>query len=380
MEVILSNARVVTADQDFDGTVAVRDGKIVSVDDGRSGLSHAKDLGGDYLIPGLVDLHTDALEKQMMPRPHVSWNPTAATIAHDALTATAGMTTVFEALAAGASVAHPERNETLKPMIESLHKTQEDGLLRGEHFVHLRCEVTNPMVMELFHKVIDHPLIRFISVNDHAPGHRQYPDMDYYRKKHMKNYGLNDEEMDRFVEDLLEQSQKHGPQRRAEILETGKLKNIPAASHDDRTVEEVEQAVAEEMVVAEFPITYEATDLARQCGLQVLAGGPNLVRGGSHHPGNLLTGDLAKRRSLDILASDYVPISLIQGIFKLTEDEFGFSLSDAVNIGSKNPAKAAGLTDRGEIAPGKRADLVQVKVVGGIPVVRRVWVRGVRVA
>jgi alpha-D-ribose 1-methylphosphonate 5-triphosphate diphosphatase len=112
----------------------------------------------------------------------------------------------------------------------------------------------------------------------------------------------------------------------------------------------------------------------------VLAGGPNLVRGGSHHPGNLLTGDLAKRRSLDILASDYVPISLIQGVFKLTEKEFGFSLSEAVNIGSKNPAKAAGLMDRGEIATGKRADLAQVKVVEGIPVVRRVWVRGTRVA
>ena len=380
METILTNAHVVTADEDFDGTVVIADGGIVGVDRSNSQSAGADDLDGDYLIPGLVDLHTDALEKQMMPRPHVTWNTTAATIAHDALTTTAGMTTVFEALAAGASVAHPERNETLKPMIESLHKTQEAGLLRGEHFVHLRCEVTNPMVMELFHQVIDHPLIRFMSVNDHAPGHRQYPDLDYYRKKHMKSYGLNEEEMDKFVEEISEQSHKYGAQRRAELIKTGHAKNIPAASHDDRTPEEVEQAVREGMVMAEFPITYEATDLARERGLQVLAGGPNLVRGGSHHPGNLLTGDLAKRRSLDILASDYVPISLIQGIFKLTEAEFGFTLPDAINIGSKNPAKAAGLTDRGEIAPGKRADLAQVKVVEGIPVVRRVWVRGARVA
>jgi alpha-D-ribose 1-methylphosphonate 5-triphosphate diphosphatase len=380
VETIFTNARVITADEDFDGTVVIANGKITNVERGKSTTANAEDLDGDYLIPGLVDLHTDALEKQMMPRPHVTWNTTAATIAHDALTTTAGMTTVFESLGVGASVAHPERNETLKPMIESLHNSQKKELLRGEHFVHLRCEITNPMVMELFHQVIDHPLIHFISVNDHSPGHRQYPDMDYYRKKHMKNYSLNEAEMDTFVEDLLEQSQKFGPQRRAEILEAGRKKNIPAASHDDRTAEEVEQAVEEGMVVAEFPITYDAADLAREHGLQVLAGGPNLVRGGSHHPGNLLTGDLAKRRSLDILASDYVPISLIQGIFKLTEKEFGFSLSEAVNIGSKNPAKAAGLTDRGEIAAGKRADLAQVKVVEGIPVVRRVWVRGTRVA
>jgi alpha-D-ribose 1-methylphosphonate 5-triphosphate diphosphatase len=380
METVLTNARVILADDEFDGTVILNDDVIDSVGQGKSRTAGAEDLQGDYLIPGLVDLHTDALEKQMMPRPNVSWNPIAATIAHDALTTTSAITTVFESLAAGASVAHPERNETLKPMIEGLQKTQQSGLLRGEHLVHLRCEVTNPMVMELFHEVIDHPLIRFMSVNDHAPGHRQYPDMDYYRKKHMKNYGLDEKEMDAFVEVILGQSQKFGAHRRTELVEASHARNIPTASHDDRTVEEVEQAVEDGMVVAEFPITFDAAELARKRGLKVLAGGPNLCRGGSHHPGNLLTGDIAKRGFLDILVSDYVPISLVQGLFMMTNAEFGFSVPDAIRIGSKNPAAAAGLTDRGEIAPGKRADLAQVKLVDGIPVVRRVWVRGERVA
>ena len=200
--------------------------------------------------------------------------------------------------------------------------------------------------------------------------------MDYYRKKYMKNYGLDDEELDKHVYNILEQSKKYGPQRRAELVEIGHAKGIPAASHDDRTIEDIEQAAEEGMVMVEFPTTIEAADAAREHGLQILAGGPNLVRGGSHHPGNPLTGDLAKRRTLDILASDYVPLSLIQGIFMLTEAEFGFALPDAVNTGSINPAKAAGFTDRGEIAAGKRADVAQVKVVDGIPVVRRVWVRG----
>ena len=380
METILTNAHVVTAEEAFVGTVVIADSQITDIVRGASQAAGAEDLEGDYLLPGLIDLHTDALEKQMMPRPHVTWNSTAAIIAHDALTTTAGITTVFEALAAGANLAHPERNETLKPMIEGLHKTQENGILRGEHFVHLRCEITDPMVMELFHQVIDHPMIRFVSVNDHTPGCRQYPDIDYYRKKHMKNYGYDDEEMDKFIDEISEQSQKYGAQRRAELVETSHAKGIPAASHDDRTIEEIEQAAEEGMVMVEFPITIEAADAARERGLQILAGGPNLVRGGSHHPGNPLTGDLAKRRSLDILASDYVPFSLILGIFKLTEAEFGFSLPDAVNTGSKNPAKAAGFTDRGEIAAGKRADVAQVRVVDGIPVVRRVWVRGQRVA
>ncbi|MBE90115.1 MAG: phosphonate metabolism protein PhnM [Rhodospirillaceae bacterium] len=380
METVLTNARVVTANEEFDGTVVLKDGIIGSVERGQSQVSGAEDLNGNYLIPGLVDLHTDALEKQMMPRPNVSWNPIAATIAHDALTTTSAITTVFESLAAGASVAHPERNETLKPMIDGLHETQNKGLLRGEHHVHLRCEITNPMVMDLFRDVIDHPSIRFMSVNDHAPGHRQYPDMDYYRNKHMKNYGFNDKEMDTFVAEVQEQSKEFGPKRRAELVEAAHLRGIPAASHDDRTAEEVELAASEGMVVAEFPITFEAADLARKRGLKVLAGGPNLCRGGSHHPGNLLTGDIAKRRSLDILVSDYVPISLVQGLFKLVSAEFGFSMPEAIAIGSRNPAIAAGLSDRGEIASGKRADLVQVQNVDGIPAVRRVWAKGERVA
>jgi alpha-D-ribose 1-methylphosphonate 5-triphosphate diphosphatase len=186
--------------------------------------------------------------------------------------------------------------------------------------------------------------------------------------------------MDAFVEVILGQSQKFGAHRRTELVEASHARNIPTASHDDRTVEEVEQAVEDGMVVAEFPITFDAAELARKRGLKVLAGGPNLCRGGSHHPGNLLTGDIAKRGFLDILVSDYVPISLVQGLFMMTNAEFGFSVPDAIRIGSKNPAAAAGLTDRGEIAPGKRADLAQVKLVDGIPVVRRVWVRGERVA
>ena len=176
-----TNAHVVTAEAAFDGTVVIADSQITDIERGASQAAGAEDLEGDYLIPGLIDLHTDALEKQMMPRPYVTWNSTTAAIAHDALTTTAGITTVFEALTAGANVAHPERNETLKPMIEGLHKTQENGMLRGEHFVHLRSEITAPMVMELFHQVIDHPLIRFLSVNDHTtrswpvPGHGLLP-------------------------------------------------------------------------------------------------------------------------------------------------------------------------------------------------------------
>jgi alpha-D-ribose 1-methylphosphonate 5-triphosphate diphosphatase len=380
MTTVLTNAQVVTPDRVFAGTVVLEGATIAAVDDGPTRAPGADDLEGDYLIPGMIDLHTDALEKHTMPRPHVKFDTALATVAHDAQTTTAGITTVYESLGAGGTVAHPERDETLMPMLEGLLRTQQAKMLRGEHLVQLRCEITHPNVLEYFEQAVSHPLVRLISINDHAPGHRQYPDVEYYRVKHMRNYGITAAEMDVLVARMVEQSQKHGPARRSAIVERCHARSIPLASHDDRTREEVDLAIREGMAIAEFPISCDAAEHARDHGIQVLSGAPNLVRGSSHHPGNLATKDLARRRLVDILVSDYVPISLLRGALKLTEPEIGWSLPDAVRTVTANPARAAGLTDRGEIVVGKRADLVQVSVIDGLPIVRRVWVRGKRVA
>lgn len=380
MATVLTNAQIVTPHEICTGTLVLDGETIASVDEGVAHSAGTDDLEGDYLIAGMIDLHTDALEKHTMPRPHVTFDTALATVAHDAQTTTAGITTVYESLGAGGTVAHPERDETLIPMLDGLLRTQQSKMLRGEHLVQLRCEITNPRVMEIFAKVIGHPLVRLISINDHAPGHRQYPDIAYYRKKHMRNHGLSEVEMDQHVERLVEQSQKYGPGRRRTIVEQCHARNIPLASHDDRTRDDVDLAIREGMVIAEFPISCEAAEHARDHGLQVLSGAPNLVRGGSHHPGNLATQELASRRLVDILVSDYVPISLLRGAFKLTESGIGWSLPEAVKTVTANPAKAAGLMDRGELAAGKRADIVQVSMIDGLPIVRRVWVRGKRVA
>ncbi len=380
MATVLTNARLVTPQKVWTGTLVLDGETIAAVDDHITHAAGAEDLGGDYLMPGMIDLHTDALEKHTIPRPHVNFEIPLATVAHDAQTTTSGITTVFESLGAGGTVAHPERDETLIPMLDGLLRTQQAKMLRGEHLVQLRCEITNAKVLEIFEQVIGHPLVRLISINDHAPGHRQYPDIPYYRKKHMRNHGLTAEEMDRHVERMVEQSQKYGPARRAAIVEQSRARSIPLASHDDRTRDDVDLAIREGAVIAEFPISCEAAEHARDHGIQVLSGSPNLVRGGSHHPGNLATKDLACRRLVDILVSDYVPISLLRGAFKLTEADIGWSLPDAIMTVTANPARAVGMNDRGELVAGRRADVIQVRVIEGIPIVRRVWIRGARVA
>ena len=155
--------------------------------------------------------------------------------------------------------------------------------------------------------------------------------------------------------------------------------HIPLASHDDTTEENVADAVRDRVSVAEFPTTLEAARGLHEAGIDILMGAPNVVRGGSHS-GNIAAVDLAREGLLDILSSDYIPSSLLMGALQLPEHVPAIGLPAAIRTVTKAPAEAVGLTDRGEVAIGKRADLIRVHVAGHVPVVRSVWREGSRVA
>ncbi len=164
--------------------------------------------------------------------------------------------------------------------------------------------------------------------------------------------------------------------RRA-LAALGRARGLPQASHDDGTLAHIEEARELGMTIAEFPTTVEAAAAARQHEMAVVMGAPNVVRGGSHS-GNISAGALAAEGLLDILSSDYAPVSLLHAAF-LLHGAGGMALPEAVAKVSRNPARALGLDDRGEIAPGKRADLARVCIVNGLPVPRQVWRAGSRV-
>jgi len=164
-----------------------------------------------------------------------------------------------------------------------------------------------------------------------------------------------------------------------EIVALAQEHGIPLASHDDTTEENVSDAVRDRVAVAEFPTTIDAARGLRRAGIGILMGAPNVVRGGSHS-GNIAAIDLAREGLLDILSSDYIPSSLLMAALLLPEQVPSIDLAAAVRTVTKTPAEAVGLADRGEIAVGKRADLIRVHVARGIPVVRSVWREGRRVA
>jgi len=191
-EQILTNARVVTDTEVFMGTVAIRDGVIHDVMQGRSQLPQAQDMQGDYLFPGLVELHTDNLEKYMNPRPGVDWPPESAVLAHDAQVVAAGITTVFDALAIGDVNPKGDRMRQLPIMQQAITQAQDQGHTRAEHRLHLRCELSHEKTLDLFTELVDSPLVQLVSVMDHSPGQRQFVRMEKYREYYMGKNALTD--------------------------------------------------------------------------------------------------------------------------------------------------------------------------------------------
>lgn len=370
------NARIVTRDKVLSGSLEVENGCIADVGHGTSGLA-GTDWAGDWLIPGLIELHTDNLEKHFSPRPGVVWPAIPAVVAHDAQLAASGITTVLDAIALGDVSPRGARREHFEVMLKAIDEARAAGLLRAEHRLHLRCELSSSGVTEVFGSLARERSPAMVSLMDHTPGQRQFTDLGKYREYYQGKYGLSDAEMAAFTARQIDCQQRYSVPNRDAIVAHCRAAGIALASHDDATVAHVEQAAGEGVVLSEFPTSVAAAAAARQRGMAILMGAPNVVRGGSHS-GNISALALAGEGLLDVLSSDYVPASLLHAAF-LVHEKAGWSLPDAVRLVSANPADVAGLHDRGEIAPGKRADFLRVHTRAGIPAIVEAWRSGQRI-
>ncbi|MBL8584969.1 MAG: alpha-D-ribose 1-methylphosphonate 5-triphosphate diphosphatase [Rhizobiaceae bacterium] len=376
-EIVLTNARVVLPDAVIDGTVVIRDGLLAEISEGMSAAGES--LDGDYLIPGLVELHTDHLEGHYAPRPKVRWNPIASVLAHDAQIATSGITTVFDALRVGMYEDTDIGAADMRKLADAIEDSVRHDRVRADHFIHLRCEVSAPDCMDAFAHFEDEPRVRLASLMDHAPGQRQFASFDAYAVYYMGKMKMTDEQFRLYCEKRMAQSEANSARNRQAVADACRERGIVLASHDDATVAHVAEAVDQGIRVAEFPTTTEAARASHEAGMGVLMGAPNVMRGGSHS-GNVSARTLAEAGLLDILSSDYIPFSLIQSAFFLGGVVEGINLPRAVAMVSRNPAEAVGLHDRGAIVAGRRADLVRVRLDEHVPVVRAVWREGRRVA
>src|ERR1700704_1447501 len=379
-ETVIGNARVVLADRVIErGWVAFSGGRVAGFGEGNA-PSRSEDAKGDLIMPGLIELHTDHIEAHYVPRPKVYWDPVAAVVSYDGQLATCGITTVLDSLRVWREEGAEDVDGQAGILADAIRTAREADLLRLEHFLHLRCEVPMPDVVEETKELIGRPDVRLLSLMDHTPGQRQFRDerklRDYYRGK---NGGMTDAELDVLFARRLEHQAAHAEANHRDIVALARSHDTPLASHDDTTSYHVAEAIRDGVSIAEFPTTVETARALHAAGVRVLMGAPNLVRGGSH-AGNVATAELARAGALDVLSSDYVPASLLMAALALPKAVPTIGLAGAVPTGTKPPAEAVGLTDRGEIAVGKRADLIRVRVAGDVPAVRSVWRDGRRVA
>jgi alpha-D-ribose 1-methylphosphonate 5-triphosphate diphosphatase len=372
IETILTNARVVLADRVIEGTVATSGDRITGVSEGRSRAPSAIDCEGDTLIPGLIELHTDNLERHAMPRPGTYWPCDAAVMGHDREIAAAGITTVFNALCVGEVHSRMARVELLQQMSDAIEEQLAEGALKVDHFFHWRCEISYSGMIELLEPLMDYKRLRLLSVMDHTPGQRQFTDLSRYKDYYSGKFGMTDEELSVFIAQREEDQRNHSARNRAAVVSFARERGLALASHDDATPGHVEEAVVDGMSIAEFPTTIEAARASHASGLAVLMGAPNVVRGMSHS-GNVSARELGARGVLDILSSDYVPGSLLYGALLLEQSAETINLPQAIATVTRNPAKSVGLHDRGEIAEGLRADLVRYRATKKAPIIRDVW-------
>jgi alpha-D-ribose 1-methylphosphonate 5-triphosphate diphosphatase len=377
---MLANARIVLADRVIElGWLAMVRGKIAEYGEGHP-PERGEDMHGDLLMPGLVELHTDHLEAHYAPRPKVHWDPVAAVVSFDGQLATSGITTVLDSLRVWTEEGAEEVGGQAGTLADAIGRARDAGLLRVEHFLHLRCEVPMPSVVEEAAQLIGRSDVRLASLMDHTPGQRQFRDegklRDYYRGK---KGGLTDAELDALFAKRIEYQAAYATENYRRLVELARVHKTPLASHDDTTLEHVDDAVRDRVAIAEFPTTLEAAQALHAAGVRVMMGAPNLVRGGSH-AGNIATADLADAGVLDVLSSDYMPASLLMAALYLPKAVPGIDLAAAIRTVTRTPAGAVGLHDRGEIAVGKRADVIRVHVAGDVPMVRSTWQRGSRVA
>ncbi|MEM9229450.1 MAG: alpha-D-ribose 1-methylphosphonate 5-triphosphate diphosphatase [Pseudomonadota bacterium] len=376
-DLCLANAQLVLPDRVALGAMTIEAGIITEITEGDSLPTGALDCGGDLVLPGLVELHTDNVERHIEPRPEVDWPHLPALLAHDAELASTGITTVFDAMRVGSIHSGKGRYiDYARKLADELLAARAEGMFKISHFLHLRAEICSETLLEELAAFGPEDRVGIVSLMDHTPGQRQFRDLTALKTYVTKKRGMNDAEFADHVQNLLGLQDRFGAKHeKGAVAEATRLGAV-LASHDDTTAEHVVTSATNGVGFAEFPTTVEAAQACREQGIAVMMGAPNLIRGGSHS-GNVAAEELAKQDLLDIVSSDYVPSALLLSAFHLAR--IWNDLPRAIATVTRNPAQAARLDDRGVLKVGMRGDVLRVRQTEATPLLRGVWSQGTKI-
>jgi alpha-D-ribose 1-methylphosphonate 5-triphosphate diphosphatase len=369
---LLTHAGVVLQDDVYnDVSVLIEDGVISAIDPANCAGAVEVNLKGRLLMPGLVDLHCDALEKEVEPRPGVNFPVNFACAQADKRNAAAGVTTIYHSLSFANHELGVRNNQFAAELVRSVNSWGQFALV--DNRVHLRYEVTDETAVSLLSDLLIQGDAHLISFMDHTPGQGQFKSVEAYRSFLMRTYDKTHDEFDAMLNQKLLSSQG-GRDRMQSLAALAVQQGVAIASHDDDTPEKIGVVKALGATISEFPINLETALAAKANGLFTLFGAPNVLRGKSQS-GSMRALDAVMHGVADCLCGDYSPAALLPAALKLPSLT-DIDVCEAVALVTSNPARAAGLQDRGNIAVGQRADLIAVRWFDDFPHVERVWSRG----
>jgi alpha-D-ribose 1-methylphosphonate 5-triphosphate diphosphatase len=377
---MIFNVKIVTpAEVIENGAVFVQDELIVSVERGQSkkiskGL-HCIDGQGRWLIPGIIDIHNDSIEREIEPRPNALIPMEIALFSLESRLVSHGITSVYHSLAFMEGETAVRTAPMVVANVREINDLKQHGLIR--HNVHARYDMTESGFYAILTGMIEAEQVQLVSFIDHTPGQGQYKQIDvfrdYYRKKHPH---LDEAAVNSLIEKRQSKTQTADAVHLIDMIAERACKyNIPIASHDDDSCEKVAFMRERGVTISEFPIDLKTAVTAASKGMHVVVGAPNIIRGRSNS-GNMRAIEAIAHNAAHILCSDYMSSSILHAVFQL-HHRHGLGIVDAVNMATINPARAMRADQRlGSIEPGKAADMILINETAGIPFVDRVFVNG----
>ncbi len=371
---IIEDAHIVTPHgTEWRASLKVEGGRIAEIKSGEIKSVHRKiDAQSQYLLPGFIDLHSDAIEKALEPRPNIFFPQNLVILEMDRLLAASGVTTIFHSLSFAEGEIGVRSNRMAAGIISEIHRLAPD--LRLRTMAHARFEITDAGALPHLEELLQARKINLLSLMDHTPGQGQFQELTSFKNYFGAVYQKGEEELEKIIQ------QKYSAQKDLSatvdyIVSLCHSLEIPLASHDDDSPAKIDWLKERGIVISEFPVNLEAAAAAKEHGVAICLGAPNILRGNSQAK-NLSGREAIASGCGDILCSDYAPMTLVHSVFALYQLGL-LPLHAAVNMVSLNPAKAVGLAGQtGSIEPGKEADLILVDLRKEVPCVVKTWAKG----
>lgn len=354
MQTIIRSTNVLVDGKFISADIVIQGEHITAVKPYRS-VDVAIDLGERRIVPGFVDLHGDAIEKEIEPRPGARFPTSMAVVELDKKLSMAGVTSMYHAVGFNDEELSKGRGtEQSKELIEEIYEANKKHL-GVDNLVHARFEITSESSLSTIKRLVEDKKVDMLSIMDHSPGQGQFKTLESWKKYHLSAYEIDDEDVEDYIKSKTSKDKKGIVE---DLVRFGLDHHIPVLSHDDDCEEKLNTLRNLGVTFSEFPLSVEVAKKAKQMNISTGMGAPNVVRGGSQS-GNIAAKELVKEGVCDYLCSDYHPASLLMSPYRLKED-VGLELENGFAMISTTPARLANLEDRGEIKEGKLADIIVI--------------------